>query len=96
MLKNKHINISFADALAWMPKYAKFVKKISQNKKRLEEHKTVMLNEKCSAILLNKLPPKLKKSREFYYKNPESFTISCLIGNSFFEKTLCISVVALT
>ena len=40
-----------------------------------------MLNEECSAILLNKLPPKLKDLR--------SFTIPCTIGNFYFEKALC-------
>jgi len=27
---------------------------------KLEDHKTVMLNEECNAILLNKFPSKLK------------------------------------
>ena len=40
-----------------------------------------MLNEDCSAILHNKLPPKLK--------NPGSITIPCTIENSYFEKALC-------
>ena len=39
------------------------------------------MNEEYSAILLNKLPPKLK--------NPGSFTIPYTIGNSYFEKALC-------
>jgi len=41
----------------------------------------VMLMEECSAILQNKLPPKLKDT--------ESFTIPCTLGNSYFEKALC-------
>ncbi|XP_010243912.1 PREDICTED: uncharacterized protein LOC104587856 [Nelumbo nucifera] len=41
----------------------------------------VKLNEECSAILQNKLPPKLK--------DPESFSISCTIENAKFEKALC-------
>jgi len=64
-----------------MRKYAKFMKKILINKRKLEDHGTVMLNEECSAILLNKLPPKLK--------DLGSFTISYTIGNSYFEKALC-------
>ena len=81
MFKKLHINIPFAEALAQMPKYAKFMKEILRNKRKLEDHETVMLNEECSAILLNKLPPKLK--------DPGSFTIPCTIGNSYFEKALC-------
>ena len=33
MFKNLHINIPFAEALAQMPKYAKFMKEILRNKK---------------------------------------------------------------
>jgi len=76
-----HINIPFAEAPAQMPKYAKFIKEILRNKRKLNDHETIMLNEECSAILLNKLPPKLK--------DPGSFTIPCTIGNSYFEKPLC-------
>ena len=55
-----HINILFADALAQMLSYAKFLKEILRNKRKLEDYETVKLNEECSAIILNKLPPKLK------------------------------------
>ena len=43
-----------------MPNYAKFLKELVVNKKRLEEYAMVALTEECSAILLNKYPPKLK------------------------------------
>ena len=59
-----------------MSKYAKFMNEILKNKRKLENHETIMLNEECSAILLNKLPPKLK--------DPASFTIPCAIRNSYF------------
>ena len=77
MFKKLHINIPFAEALAQMPKYAKFMKEIQRNKRKLEDHETVMLNEECSAILLNKLPPKLKDSGSFF--------IPCIIGNLKFD-----------
>ena len=64
-----------------MPKYAKFMKEILRNKRKIQDHETVMLNEECRAILLNKLPPKLK--------DPGSYTIPYTIGNSYFENTLC-------
>ncbi|GKV24796.1 hypothetical protein SLEP1_g34363 [Rubroshorea leprosula] len=60
IFKKLHINIPFADALAQMPSYAKFLKEIVSNKRKLEEYETVKLTEECSAILQNKLPPKLK------------------------------------
>ena len=64
-----------------MPKYAKFVKEILRNKRKLEDHERVMLNEEYNAILLNKLPPKLKDSW--------SFSIPCIIGNLRFDNVLC-------
>nr|GEX77206.1 hypothetical protein [Tanacetum cinerariifolium] len=54
-----------------MPKYAKF-KRFADNKARLEEACMVIMNERCSSVLLNKLP--LKE------KDPRSFTIPCDIG----------------
>ena len=64
-----------------MPSYAKFLKEILGNKRKLEDYETVKLNEECSAIILNKLPQKLK--------DLGSFTIPCTIGNCHFDKVLC-------
>ncbi|GKD40270.1 DNA-directed DNA polymerase, partial [Tanacetum coccineum] len=55
-----------------MPKYAKFLKGLLTNKARLEEACTMTMNERCSTILLNKLPSK--------EKDIGSFTIPCDIG----------------
>ncbi|GKB26907.1 DNA-directed DNA polymerase [Tanacetum coccineum] len=55
-----------------MPKYAKFLKGLLTNGARLEEACMITLNERCSAVLLNKLPSK--------EKDPGSFTIPCDIG----------------
>ncbi|XP_022873169.1 uncharacterized protein LOC111392139 [Olea europaea var. sylvestris] len=41
IFKKLHINIPFADAIAQMPSYAKFLKEILSNKRKLEEHETV-------------------------------------------------------
>ena len=81
MFKKLHINILFADALAQMLKYRKLIKDILRNKKKLEDHETVILNEECNTILLNKLSPKLK--------DPGSSSIPCKIGKCQFEKALC-------
>ncbi|XP_010242052.1 PREDICTED: uncharacterized protein LOC104586489 [Nelumbo nucifera] len=81
VFKSLHIDIPFSDALAQMPHYAKFLKEILANKRKLGDVATVALNEECSAILLNKLPQKLK--------DPGSFTIPCTIGSLKIEKALC-------
>ncbi|XP_048227244.1 uncharacterized protein LOC125369274 [Ricinus communis] len=54
-------------------KYAKFLKEILSNKRKLEDLGLVTLNEECSAILQNKLP--LKR------RDPGSFTVPCIIGD---------------
>ncbi|GKA28029.1 DNA-directed DNA polymerase [Tanacetum coccineum] len=71
-LKQLHISLPFIEALAQMPKYAKFLKGLLTNKVRLEEACTITMNERCLAVLLNKLPSK--------EKDTESFTIPCDIG----------------
>ena len=81
VFKKLHINIPFAEALEQMPSYAKFMKGILSKKLRLADFETVALTEECSAILQQKLPPKLK--------DPGSFTIPCTIGNVSFNKCLC-------
>ena len=81
VFKKLHINIPFTDTLAQMPSYAKFLKEILGNKRKLEDYETVKLNQECSTIILNKLPLKLK--------DPGSFTIPCTIGNCHFDKVLC-------
>ncbi|GKA75997.1 reverse transcriptase domain-containing protein [Tanacetum coccineum] len=65
------INVSLVDVLAGMPNYGKFLKELISNKNKLEEISTTFLNEECSAIIQNKIPPKLIDSR--------SFLISCTL-----------------
>ncbi|XP_022856217.1 uncharacterized protein LOC111377370, partial [Olea europaea var. sylvestris] len=45
VFKKLHINILLVDALFQMPSYAKFLKDILSNKRKLEDHETVMLTE---------------------------------------------------
>ena len=81
VFKKLHINIPFTEALEKMPSYARFMKGILSRKVKLEDLETVPLTEECSAVLQQKLPPKLK--------DPGSFTIPCTIGNLSFDKYLC-------
>ena len=64
-----------------MPGYVKFIKDVLSKKRKLGDYETFALSEECSAILQNKLSPKLK--------DPGSFTIPCAIGNAVFERALC-------
>ena len=67
------MNIPFIDALSQMPMHAKSLKEILPEKGKMGEHKTIALGEECRAIVLHKLPTKLKK--------PGSFSMPCLIRN---------------
>nr|GEW01683.1 reverse transcriptase domain-containing protein [Tanacetum cinerariifolium] len=64
-----HFEISFADALLLMPKFASTIKTLLTNKDKLFELAKVPLNENCSAMLLKKLPEKLE--------DPGKFLIPC-------------------
>ncbi|XP_022843250.1 uncharacterized protein LOC111366787 [Olea europaea var. sylvestris] len=50
MFKKLHINIPFAETLAQMRSYAKFMKDILSNKRQLEDNETVTLTEECRSI----------------------------------------------
>ena len=81
LFKQLTINIPFADALAQMPSYAKFMKEILTHKRKIFTDEPEILSTRCSAILQGKLP--IKK------KDPGSITIPCILGDYPIEKSLC-------
>nr|GEW52839.1 hypothetical protein [Tanacetum cinerariifolium] len=56
-----HFELSFADALVHMPKFAPLFKKLFNNKNKLIELTKTPLNKNCSAVVLKKLPEKLER-----------------------------------
>ncbi|GJX99777.1 reverse transcriptase domain-containing protein [Tanacetum coccineum] len=69
IFQDLHFDISFADALILMPKFASTIKSLLSNKEKLFELARTPLNEHCSAVLLKKLPEKLG--------DPDKFLIPC-------------------
>nr|GEX36428.1 reverse transcriptase domain-containing protein [Tanacetum cinerariifolium] len=65
MFMHLHINITLADALILMPKYQKMLKALISNKEKLQELANTPLNENYSAVILKKLPEKLRDPRKF-------------------------------
>nr|GFA79541.1 hypothetical protein [Tanacetum cinerariifolium] len=59
IFQDLHFELSFADALIHMPKFAPMFKKLLNNKDKLVELTKTPLNENCSAVVLKKLPEKL-------------------------------------
>ncbi|GKE32699.1 hypothetical protein Tco_1452021, partial [Tanacetum coccineum] len=59
MFQDLRFDISFADALLLMPRFAPTIKSLLMNKENLLELAKIPLNENCSAMLLKKLLEKL-------------------------------------
>nr|GEV10198.1 reverse transcriptase domain-containing protein [Tanacetum cinerariifolium] len=80
IFRDLHFELSFANALVHMRKFAPMFKKLLNNKNKLIELTKTPLNENCSAVVLKKLPEKLG--------NPERFLIPC----DFFEFDNCLAL----
>ncbi|CAN6718909.1 unnamed protein product [Malus baccata var. baccata] len=74
------VNIPLLDAIKQVPRYAKFLKELCTTRKRISTKEVVKVSENVSAVLQRKLPPKCK--------DPGSFTIPCIIGNTRFEQCM--------
>nr|GFD41210.1 reverse transcriptase domain-containing protein [Tanacetum cinerariifolium] len=59
IFRDLHFELSFADALIHMPKFAPMFKKLLNNKDKLIELTKTPLNKNCSTVVLKKLPEKL-------------------------------------
>nr|GEY28077.1 reverse transcriptase domain-containing protein [Tanacetum cinerariifolium] len=62
IIRDLHFELSFADALVHMPKFAPMFKKLLNNKDKLIELTKTPLNENCFSVVLKKLPEKLEAS----------------------------------
>ncbi|GKE82170.1 reverse transcriptase domain-containing protein [Tanacetum coccineum] len=65
MFQDLRFDISFADGLFLMPRFAPTIRNLLMNKEKLLELAKIPLNENCSAMLLKKLPEKLGDSDKF-------------------------------
>ncbi|CAN6573223.1 unnamed protein product [Malus baccata var. baccata] len=74
------VNIPLLDAIKQVPRYAKFFKELCTTRRRISNKEVVQVSENVSAVLQRKLPPKCK--------DPGSFTIPCVIGNTKFEHAM--------
>ncbi|GKC28048.1 reverse transcriptase domain-containing protein, partial [Tanacetum coccineum] len=67
--RNLHFELSFADALLHMPKFAPMFRKLLNDKDKMIELTKTPVNENCSAVILKKFPEKLG--------DPGRFLIPC-------------------
>ncbi|XP_050896127.1 uncharacterized protein LOC127102842 [Lathyrus oleraceus] len=80
LFKQLHIASSFIEAIIQMPSYAKFLKEIIYNNRKLDDNSNMALTEECSAIIQNNMTEKLK--------DPGSFSIPCVIGKYVIDNAL--------
>ncbi|GKC19505.1 hypothetical protein Tco_1021655 [Tanacetum coccineum] len=69
IFRELHFELSFADAVLHMPKFASMFKSFLNNKEKLFDLAKTPVNENCSTVILKKLPEKLG--------DPGKFLIPC-------------------
>ncbi|GJT84481.1 hypothetical protein Tco_1066198 [Tanacetum coccineum] len=69
IFRNLHFELSFADALLHMPKFAPMFRKLLNDKDKIIELTKTPVNENCLAVILKKFPEKLG--------DPGRFLIPC-------------------
>ncbi|GJU32783.1 hypothetical protein Tco_1176372 [Tanacetum coccineum] len=65
IFQDMSFEISLADALILMPKYASTLKALIGNTEKLSKMARTLLNEHCSTVILNNLPKKLGDPDKF-------------------------------
>ncbi|CAM9000313.1 unnamed protein product [Rhodiola kirilowii] len=79
-IRTLYITMPLTDAISQILTYAKFMKEILTQKRKIDGTETVALSEECSAAMHQPMPPKLKDS--------ESFSILCDIGGITIHRAL--------
>ncbi|GJU18380.1 reverse transcriptase domain-containing protein, partial [Tanacetum coccineum] len=69
IFQNLHFELTFANALLHMPKFAPMFRKLLNDKDKIIELTKTLVNENCSAVILKKFPEKLG--------DPDRFLIPC-------------------
>ncbi|GJY95204.1 reverse transcriptase domain-containing protein [Tanacetum coccineum] len=75
IIRAVRINVPLVGILAGMPNYDKFLKELIRNKHKIKLIFAAFLSDESSAILQNKVPPKLG--------DPRSFLIPCNFNKTF-------------
>ncbi|GJZ37232.1 reverse transcriptase domain-containing protein [Tanacetum coccineum] len=75
VIRAVRINVPLIDVLAGMPNYGKFLKELISNKHKIKQIFAAFLSDESSAMIENKVPPKLG--------NPGSFLIRCNFNKTF-------------
>ncbi|KAG8471993.1 hypothetical protein CXB51_036070 [Gossypium anomalum] len=79
--RNVEISLPLLDAIRKISRYAKFLKELCTNKRKLTGNEKVSVGENVSAVLQRKMPAKCK--------DRGMFAIPCKIGHLGIKKTMC-------
>ncbi|XP_004288934.1 PREDICTED: uncharacterized protein LOC101294799 [Fragaria vesca subsp. vesca] len=80
VFKKVQVNLPLIDCIIQVLKYAKFLKELCTTRRQTREKEVVKMSETVFAVLQRKLPHKLK--------DPGSFSIPCLIGDTSFDSVM--------
>ncbi|KAL0319983.1 UNVERIFIED_CONTAM: hypothetical protein Sradi_5259800 [Sesamum radiatum] len=78
--KKVKINIPLLDAIKKILKYAKFLKELCTDKRKLTDKERIIFGKNVSAVINRKLPEKCK--------DPSMFKLPCVIGNKRIERAM--------
>ncbi|KAK8984542.1 hypothetical protein V6N11_047763 [Hibiscus sabdariffa] len=81
VFRKVELNIPLLEVIRKIPRYARFLKDLCTNKRKLMGHEKINLGENVSAILTRRLPPKLK--------DQGMFTIPCKIDKVGIKRAMC-------
>ena len=77
------VNIPLLDAIKQIPRYAKFLKELCTHKRKLKGNERISMGRNVST-LIGKFVPHIPEK----CKDPGTFCIPCIIGNSKFENAM--------
>jgi len=77
------VNIPLLDAIKQIPRYAKFLKELCTHKRKLKGNERISMCRNVSALIGKSVPHIPEKC-----KDPGTFCIPCIIGNSKFENAM--------
>nr|GEV73392.1 reverse transcriptase domain-containing protein [Tanacetum cinerariifolium] len=77
MIRAVRFNVPLIDVLVGMPNYGKFLKELISNKHKIKQIFAAFLSDKSSAMIQNKVPPKLGYPRSFLIPCNFNKTFSC-------------------
>ncbi|WVY95318.1 hypothetical protein V8G54_034406 [Vigna mungo] len=80
--KKVEINIPLLDVVKQNPKYAKFLKELYTNKRRIRDNEVVNLGRNVSSLVKKRIEIPRK------CKDPGMFSVPCVIGNSKFDNAM--------